>query len=439
MLRVHSAIHQSSIRSAMNIFSIVLLLCSMSLYVLGCQTTPGEAVGSAPGGAIPHPLLDDTGNMIQTVEEWESTQRSLLLDQFAREMYGIMPAAEAIEATLLSENPDFMDGEATLKQVRIAFGPEGTQPIELLLAIPNIRTEPAPVILGLNFYGNHAVSDAAEIPLTSQWVPERGEGVEDNKATDASRGTASSRWSIKQNIDKGYAVATFYHADVDPDRPDFTDGIHSTIPVNGSTERTETSWGTLAAWAWGLHRAVDYLITDADIDSDKIAVMGHSRNGKAALLAGATDARIDLVISNQSGCGGAALSRRKMGETVEAINTNFPHWFSQSFRKYNDNEAELPFDQHQLIALIAPRPVLVASAEEDLWADPEGELMALVGANPVYQIYGFEGLEATGLPQVNTLIGKQQGYHIRPGGHGVGPADWAVFTDFAEMHFGNTK
>ena len=420
----------------MNTFTISIVLLSLVLYLMGCQTAPDTANGTAPGGAMPHPLVNESGSIIQASTTWESELRPAVLEQLQNEVYGEMPPAAGIRSTVFFEDAEYLDGKATLRQVHIEFGSEESAPIALLLAIPNNRNEPAPVILGLNFHGNQTVIDAPEVPITPHWVPERGEGVEDNKATEASRGTSKTRWSIEQNIDRGYAIATFYHGDVDPDKDDFSDGVHSFIPLNGETERTDTSWGTLAAWAWGMHRAVDYLVTDADIDAEKIAIMGHSRNGKAALFAGATDERISLVISNQSGCGGAALSRRKMGETVQAINDQFPHWFARSFRKYNDNEEALPLDQHQLIALIAPRPVLVASAEEDLWADPEGELLGLVGASPVYQLYGYDGLSIDQLPDKNMLIGGQQGYHIRPGGHGVGPEDWKIFADFVDNHFG---
>ena len=199
--------------------------------------------------------------------------------------------------------------------------------------------------------------------------------------------------------------------------------------------RTENSWGGLAAWAYGIHRAVDYLVTDPDIDTERIAVMGHSRNGKAALFAGATDDRIALVVSNQSGCGGAALSRRKQGETVKAINDSFPHWFNREFRKFNDNQDQLPLDQHLLISLMAPRPVLVASARGDNWADPEGEFLGLKGAESVYKLFGKAGLIVDEMPDTNQLVGAELGYHIRPGEHSVGSADWKVFMDFADQFF----
>ena len=416
---------------------IILLATSLQCRIPEPEESAAlEPADAASAVAVPDPLILQDGSEVGTVEVWETMRKREIAELFAEHMYGVMPPAAEVASSLEDIDASYLDGKATRKQVRLSFGPEGTPPIHLLVVIPNEGAAPPPVFLGLNFHGNQTVVNDPDIPVTEFWVPERGDGVEDNRATEASRGTSAQRWSVADVVLRGYALATFYHGDVDPDFDDFSNGVHAHIPVAGSTERTDDSWGTIAAWAWGLHRAVDYLIRDPDVDGAKIAVMGHSRNGKAALLAGATDARIALVVSNQSGCGGAALSKRQMGETVEAINTRFPHWFNRNFRQYNGLEENLPLDQHLLIASIAPRPVLVASAEEDLWADPEGEFQALLGAESVYALYGKSGVGATEMPPTNTLIGSTLGYHIRPGGHGVGPQDWNVFMDFADLHFG---
>ena len=242
---------------------------------------------------------------VMTVGAWETQRKPEIQRLFAHYMYGVMPAppAEVVSNVDLFD-PNYLEGTATKKQITLRLGPSAVPAIELLLVLPNDVSGPVPVFLGLNFYGNHSVLDDDSIPLTTRWVPERGEGVVDNRATEATRGTSSERWPIREAIARGYAVATLYHGDLDPDKDDFSDGIHPHFQVHGTTERRDESWGAIAAWAWGLHRAVDYLLTDPDIDGEKIAVMGHSRNGKAALLAGATDDRIALVVSNQSGCGG---------------------------------------------------------------------------------------------------------------------------------------
>ena len=192
----------------------------------------------------------------------------------------------------------------------------------------------------------------------------------------------------------------------------------------------------MRAWAYGLSRAADYLISDPDIDSARIAVMGHSRNGKAALVAGAFDERFALVISNQSGCGGAAISRRRHGETVERINHNFPHWFNGAFKAFDEQEDHLPTDQHTLLATIAPRPLLICSATGDDWADPEGEFLAAKAASEVYAWLGKDHLGEASMPEENQLLNQTVGYHIRPGKHGIGLQDWEVFMDFADKQWG---
>ena len=208
-------------------------------------------------------------------------------------------------------------------------------------------------------------------------------------------------------------------------------GVHAVIDAD--KPRTGESWGTISAWAWALSRALDYLETDGDIDSEKVAVMGHSRLGKTALWAGATDPRFALVISNDSGCSGAALSRRNVGESVEVINRSFPHWFCDNYKKYGADVQGLPFDQHELISLIAPRPVYVASASKDTWADPEGEFLSIVNASPVYALYGYKGLEGEVFPPVNTpLSADRMGYHLREGKHDVVLYDWEQFVSFAD-------
>jgi hypothetical protein len=333
-------------------------------------------------------------------------------------------------------DPRFLDGKATLKEVTIALGPKDAPKLHLLVVIPNKRKGPAPVFLGLNFAGNHTLVNDPNVALPTAWMPARYPGVKDNQATDAGRGTRVDVWNIEQAIDHGYAVATAYCGDIDPDRDDFTDGVHPHYFKNGQTKPEPHDWGTIASWAWGLYRAVDYLVTDKDIDKSRIAVVGHSRLGKTALLAAAFDERIALAIPHQAGCGGTSPSRGKVGESVTRINTSFPHWFNGTFKEFNDRPELLPFDQHCLVALVAPRPVLLSNAVEDTWANPEGQFQVLLAAEPVYKLLGAGELAARQMPPPGKLIASKLGYYIRPGKHSMTKDDWKVFLDFANKHLG---
>lgn len=372
------------------------------------------------------------GSPVRTPEEWYDCRRPELIRLFERFVYGKSPAAPPISVSEVLHDPSYFGGTATLRLLTLSFPPEGTPPIHLLLVTPNTGGGPAPVFLGLNFFGNHAVLDDPRIPLSTQWVPARAPGVVDNRATEASRGGEADRWPIREVLQHGFGVATLYHGDLDPDYDDFSNGVHPHFRAAGAPERSQDEWGALAAWAWGLSRAVDALVDLPEVDAERIAVLGHSRNGKAALLAGALDERISMVISNQSGCGGAALSRDKLGETVLLINTFFPHWFALEFASFNQQEPLLPIDQHLLLALIAPRHLLVLSAEEDAWSDPAGEFASTRLASEVYTFLGAAGLPSPEMPPPGELSAGAIGYHVRAGGHGIGLEDWQVFVEFAQ-------
>ncbi|MDV3310359.1 MAG: dienelactone hydrolase family protein [Cyclobacteriaceae bacterium] len=390
---------------------------------------------SAQKKNIPDVLKLDRGVRVKTVDEWEQIRRPEIREAFSRLMYGYSPAPPELSYRMLSNDRNVLGGKAVRKQVRVFFAADTSVWMDILMYFPMSAKSPVPVFLGMNFYGNQTVSSDPGILITPNWVNENEAfGVENNRATEASRGVRTSRWPIERILERGYGVATIYYGDLDPDFDDgFANGVHGLLDKG---KRTESSWGAIAAWAWGLQRAMDYLATDSDVDASKVAVLGHSRLGKAALWAGATDERFAIVISNESGEGGAALTRNEKGESLEQITTRFPHWFCSVYKSFAGRVNDLPFDQHMLLAMVAPRPLYVASAAEDLWADPEGEFLSAVYAEPVYKLYGVMGLGTSKMPAVDQPVQKGTiGYHIRAGKHDLTAYDWEQFMNFADKHW----
>jgi (4-O-methyl)-D-glucuronate---lignin esterase len=421
------------------LFTIAAMLCALVATTrLVAAEKANYAESEVPEYTLPDPLVAENGQQIKTQQQWHGQRRAQVLKLFEEQVYGIAPGPpDDVRYRELSRNLNALDGRAIRKEIRVLFtGKEDGPFMDILILMPKERPRPIPTFVGLNFAGNHATDPDPTIRLSESWMRAGNKkGIVDNRATEAARGVSASRWPYAMVIERGYALATIYYGDIDPDYDDgFQNGVHPLFYQQGQKRPGPDQWGSISAWAWGLSRAMDYFATDHDIDHQRVAVMGHSRLGKTSLWAGASDPRFALVVSNNSGCGGAALSRRRFGETVGRINRVFPHWFCDNFKQYNDREDQLPIDQHMLIALIAPRPVLICSAEEDRWADPRGEFLSAVGADGVYRLLGTDGIASDKMPPVNQPILSTIGYHIRPGQHDVTAADWKVYLDFADQH-----
>lgn len=407
--------------------------------VAAAQTIPiNEDEASVPPYTLPDPLIFRSGRPVTNASSW-SWRRTELLEQFGDHVYGRTPSGlPRRAATVVSIDRQALGGLATRKIVRVPLTRKDSGPyIDLLVYLPNGARRQVPVFLGYNFDGNHTVTTDPKVPLPRGWVANRPKsGVTDHRATEAARGSAAESWPITRILERGYGLATLYYGDVEPD---YDGGWH--VGLRGAVARGGTNhvfapneWGAIGAWAWGLSRALDYLVTDPGVDGRRVAVIGHSRLGKTALWAGAQDERFALVIANESGEGGAALARRWFGETVWRINTSFPHWFCGRFKDYNNNVSELPVDQHELVALNAPRPVYVASAEEDRWADPRGEFLSLKHADPVYALFGLPGVGVADMPGINEPVGGTLRYHVRSGKHDLTAYDWEQYLDFCDRH-----
>ncbi|MHC4355368.1 MAG: glucuronyl esterase domain-containing protein [Planctomycetota bacterium] len=395
---------------------------------------------NVPKYTLPDPLAMADGATVSNARKWRTERRAEILELFRTHVYGRTPLGRPENMTfeVFDLERKALAGTAIRKQVTVNFtGKEDGPRMDILIYLPNSGKKPVPTFVLLNFGGNHTINSDPAIKLSTRWMrPGRGGSV-NNRATEKSRGTSSSSYPVGSILKRGYGLATIYYGDIDPDFHDgFKNGVHATFDGLAGGERAADAWGSIGAWAWGLSRAMDYFETDADIDQDRVSVLGHSRLGKTALWTGARDERFAIVISNNSGCGGAALSRRRYGETVGRINKSFPHWFCDNFKKYNGNEDDLPVDQHMLISLIAPRPAYVASADRDLWADPRGEFLACKHADPVYKLLGVDGLGAEEMPGLDRPINTGRiGYHVRSGGHALTEYDWQNYMDFADTHF----
>lgn len=391
--------------------------------------------------SLPDPLIDKKGQKVNNVASWNFGRRNEIMQDFSELMYGHTPEfAINQKAEVIAVRKDALDGLATRTIINLSFFDDPSAPtIKLMVYIPNAVKKPVPMVMKMNWYGNSSLEKDPSIPHSTKWmrpIPEKG--IVDNHVTEATRGINAYRFpDLKELMKHGYGLATFYYGDVEPDHIDgWKDGIRGYVMrKSGNTQLKPNEWGALGAWAWGMSRALDYLETDRKVDASKVALIGHSRHGKAVLWAGAQDQRFAVVISNNSGEGGAALARRNFGENI-AYSIGHASWrYCEQFKNFVDKEDELPFDQHMLLAMIAPRPLYVGSATEDLLADPKGEFLSALNAGPVYELFGFRGLESTEMPSPDISIGNQIRYYIRTGDHDLTRFDWKQYLQFLDLHF----
>ena len=388
-----------------------------------------------PAYTLPEALTCLDGSKVADSKTWLTKRRPELLSLFADHVYGRTPKGDITVREEWVQHEPALNGRATRKQVRLVFERNGVKRhVDILVYLPAKARGPVPAFIGLNFQGNHTVHADPGIILPTSWLPNDPKlGVTNNVASELARGNQETRWQVEKVIARGYAVVTAYYGDLFPDR---ANGLNDSVIALFQKELAPTDWNAIGAWSWGLSRITDYLANSGDIDLKRLALHGHSRLGKTALWAGAQDQRFGIVISNDSGEGGAALARRWFGETTKRINTSFPHWFNGAFKQYNDNEARMPVDQHELLALIAPRPLYVASATEDQWADPKGEFLSAYHAGDVYALFGKKGVGVSEHPAPEKPVGDAVGYHLRTGKHDITDYDWDRYLDFADRHFG---
>jgi len=371
---------------------------------------------------LPPLLVTAEGKAIETPEEWMNVRRPQILSLFGNLVYGCVPKPESPITTKFEVkkiDSQFMGGRATRKDVQITFSNDkGKAEMLVLVFVPNKAAKPTPAFMKHSFNNTRS----RDFDVHSMW-----------------RGRLRNGWPLGKFFDRGYAFVAVYQQDlVGHNEVEFLKGIHRLFYRKGQSFPKAHEWGVLSTVAWGAMRAMDYLQTDSDVDHNRVAIMGHSKMGKAALWTAAQDERFALAISAQSGCAGAALWRRRSGETLEKMVTRFPYWLCRNAWKFVDREDDLPVDQHMLLACIAPRPVYVHSGVEDTWADPRGEYLSAYHASEVYRLLGKKGLTSVSSPPVGeAIITSHVGYHIRKGGHSIDMADWEKFLDFADYHMTN--
>ena len=412
----------------------------LPLFLAGCLRLTAQPANTlydeakVPKVTLPDVFVLHGGARVRDAKSWSNRRRPEILALYETEVFGKAPAKPAkLGYEVKAVEKGALGGRADRKIVTLFFGDaRGGPKMELLIYLPAGAARPVPLFLGLSFAAIHTVANDAGVPLGPRWV----RGVKE-PSPESSRGSAGERWQVEKILAAGYGLATVDYNEIEPD---FVGGMKYGIrPLffkPGQSEPAADEWGAIAAWAWAASRAMDYLEKDAGVDATRVAIFGHSRLGKTALWAGARDPRFSIVIANESGEGGAAISRRDFGERTKDLNTTFPHWFDGNFKKYSGREEEMPFDSHMLLSLTAPRGLYIASAEEDRWSDPRGEFLGAAHASPVWQLFAKKGIGTMEMPGLHQPVGEHVRYHIRAGKHEVTAYDWEQYLKFAAAEWG---
>ena len=425
-------------RIASAISVLMLLLCVVSGQQ---QNSPPTNVAGIPVNydesrvgtyTLPDPLMLAEGRKVRDANEWYKKRRPEIVRLFEENQFGRSPGRPAdMSFDVFDKDTPALDGKAIRRQVTIYFSRNKSGPkTDLLIYLPANARKPVPLFLNLSFTANSNAVDDPGIKPGEVWG-------RDKKRVPAAAGRSFGRLNVAPFLEAGIGVATVYYGDIEPDfLGGVPEGVRGSYLKPGQTEPGPNEWGAIGAWAWGLSRVLDYLETDKGVDAKRVAILCVSRLGKTVLWAGAHDTRFAVVIASCSGEGGAALSRRNYGETIKhlTVPTRYPYQFAAIYQQFGDRVDQFPVDAHMLIALVAPRPLLLQTGDQDGWSDPKGEFMAAIAAGPVYRLLGKQGLDTDQMPSAGQLIPGTLSYYMHPGGHGTIPSDWELFLKFLQMH-----
>jgi hypothetical protein len=384
---------------------------------------------------LPDPLQLANGNKVLDAKTWYRKRRPEIVRLFEENQFGRSPGPPAhVSYDAFDTGTPAFDGQAIRKQTTIYFSPDKTGPkMDLLVYLPAKAPRPAPLLLNISFSANSTTVDDPGVKPGEVWN-------KDHKKVPVGQGRTFGKVDVPPLLKAGFGFATVYYGDIEPDfEGGLPYGVRALYLKPGQTQPAPDEWGAIAAWGWGLSRALDYLEKDPKIDAKRVALYGASRLGKTVLWTGARDTRFAAVIACCSGEGGAALSRRNYGETIAHLTASgrFPYQFCANYSTFAKRVDQFPVDANLLVSLIAPRPLLLQTGDTDYWSDPKGEFLAAEAAGPVYTLLGKQGLETNQWPPAGTLVQHTLAYYMHSGGHGTLPADWKVFREFLETQLGN--